>query len=105
MTEHAVIAYLELSNDGFGTREDVEAIHELSDQLETAIEENETGEFDGDCFGEGECILYMYGPDADALFAVIEPVLRASPLAEGARVIKRYGDVSDLHAKEVSILL
>jgi hypothetical protein len=105
MAEHAVIAHLKLSDEGFGTGDEVEAIHELSDQLAEAIEGTEAGEFDGDEFGEGECVLYMYGPDADALFAAIEPLLRGSPLAKGARVVKRYGEAGDRNAKEVSIRL
>jgi len=56
-------------------------------------------------FGEGECVLYMYGPDADALFSAIEPVLRSSPLTKGGRLVMRYGEASDRNAKEVSILL
>jgi hypothetical protein len=105
MAEHAVIAHLKLSDEEFGSSEEAEDIHELSDRLAEAIEENHVGEFDGDEFGEGECVLYMYGPDADALFSAIEPVLRLSPLTKGARVIKRYGEASDRDAKEVSILL
>ena len=105
MAEHAVIAHLKLSDEGLGTDDEVEAFHELSDQLAEVIEEHEAGEFDGDEFGGGECVLFMYGPDADALFAAIEPLLRALPLAKGAWVIKRYGDASDPNAKEVSIRL
>jgi hypothetical protein len=105
MAEHAVIVRLKLSDEGFGTSEEVEAIHELSDRLAETIEGNGVGEFDGDEFGGGECVLYMYGPDADALFAAIEPALRASPLARGARVVKRFGEAGDRKAKEVSIML
>ncbi len=50
MAEHAVIAHLKLSDEGLGTGDEVEAIHDLSDQLTEAIEENEAGEFDGDEF-------------------------------------------------------
>ena len=105
MAEHAVIAHLKLSDEGFGSDDETADIHELSDRLTEAIEDNNVGEFDGDEFGGGECVLYMYGPDADALFSAIEPVLRSSPLTKGGRVIKRYGEASDRDAKEVSILL
>jgi hypothetical protein len=105
LPEHAVIAHLKLSDDAFGSGDEAEAMHQLSDRLAEVIEAKSVGEFDGDEFGEGECVLYMYGPDADALFSAIEPVLRCSPLAKGGRVIKRYGEASDRAAKEVSILL
>lgn len=105
MAEHAVIAHLKLSDDAFGTSDESHAIHELSGQLARAIEAHGAGELDGDEFGDGECVLFMYGPDADALFAAVEPILRSSPLARGARVVKRYGDASDHHSKEVSVML
>jgi hypothetical protein len=56
------------------------------------------GEFDGEEFGGGRCVLYMYGPDADRLFGVVEPILKATPVARGGFVIRRYGDVNDLNA-------
>lgn len=34
--------------------------------------------------------INMYGPDADQLFAVVEPIPRATPLARGGFAIKRY---------------
>jgi hypothetical protein len=42
--------------------------------MQQAIEEAAAGEFDGDEFGDGKCVLFMYGPDADRLFGVIETV-------------------------------
>ena len=105
MPEHAVIAYLKLSGDGFPDRAEMQQFHELSDELIEAIEEAAVGEFDGDEFGQGECVLFMYGPDADAIFSAIEPVLRRSPLARGGRVVKRFGTADDPSAKKVSILL
>jgi hypothetical protein len=78
VTEHAVIVHLKLSGTD-ASADEVERLQNLSDRLSEAITGRNAGEFDGDLFGEGECVLYMYGPDADALFAAIEPVLRASP--------------------------
>ena len=103
MAEHAVLVYLKLSDDGFGSTDERDQIHELSDRLEAAIENNHAGEFDGDEFGEGQCTLFMYGPDADALFGAIEPLLRDSPLSSGGHTIKRYGDAYDADAKEVRV--
>ena len=103
MAEHAVVVYLKLSDGGFGSTEEHDQIHELSDQLEAAIESNHAGEFDGDEFGDGQCALFMYGPDADALFGAIESILRDSPLNSGGHAIKRYGEASDADAKEVRV--
>jgi hypothetical protein len=35
--------------------------------------------------------LYMYGPDADRLFAAVRPVLETAAFMRGARVKLRYG--------------
>ncbi len=94
MPEHCVQVVLPLSGE-HGSSDQVEAIHELTDQLADAIEEQEAGEFDGDEFGGGICRLYMYGPDADKLFDAIKEPLLASPLSKGGHAIKRYGPPED----------
>jgi hypothetical protein len=98
MDEHALIVHLALGNADFGTEADRAAIWALEDQLEAAIAAASAGEFDGDEFGQGECVLYFYGPNVDRLFAVVEPRLKSSPIASGGFAIKRYGGVSDLAA-------
>jgi hypothetical protein len=103
--EHAVIVHLRLDDDGFGSAEKRESINELQDVLADAIDEAEAGEFDGDEFGEGECVLFMYGPDADVLFDTIKPILKKSPHSKGGFAIKRYGEASDPKAKEVKVKL
>ena len=89
--EHAVLVHLKLSDSGFGTEAEREALFELEQRLERAILAAAVGEFDGNEVGEGLCTLYMYGPNAETLFAAVAPVLHASPLARGATVIKRSG--------------
>jgi hypothetical protein len=101
--EHALLVYLKLSNDEFGAEEEREAIHNMSDQMQAAINSASVGEFDGDEFGNGECTLFMYGPDADALMRTVEPILRNNPFTRGGRVIKRFGEASDPSAREVRI--
>jgi hypothetical protein len=103
MSEHAVIVHLPLSNSDFGAPQEQEALFALQDELATVIENTRSGEFDGDEFGEGECVVYTYGPDADVLFAAIEPVLKASSLARGGYAIKRYGEAADPAAREVRV--
>ena len=103
LPEHALIVTLKLSNDEHGSDEERNQIHELTDKFDLAINEAGVGEFDGDKFGDGNCILYMYGTDVDRLFAIVDPLLRASQLAKGAIAIKRYGDASNHNAKEEKI--
>jgi hypothetical protein len=62
------------------------------DTLAKAIEESGVGWFDGIGRGIGFLDFYMYGPSADALFAVVEPLLRSFSPRPGSYVVKRYGD-------------
>jgi hypothetical protein len=74
---------------------DLAPIFALEDALSAAIEASRSGEFDGNEAGGGEVVLYMYGPDADALFAAITPVLADSALAAQGVVTRRYGPPAD----------
>ena len=80
-----------------------EAVRDLERRLERAIQADAAGEFDGDEFGGNKCVLYMYGPDADRLFEIIEPILKSVPLASGGYAIKRYGEAHDSRAREVRV--
>jgi len=61
-------------------------IMELEMLLDEALEPDALGWYDGDAVGPDEWILFLYGPDAEALFAAIEPVLRSYPLCRNALV-------------------
>lgn len=65
--------------------------------MEDAIDRAGVGEFDGDELASdgSDGTHYMYGPDADALFAVIKPLLEAADFMRGARVQLRYGPPAD----------
>jgi hypothetical protein len=100
-----VIVHLELSDHAFGTSAERQAIYKLSSDLERAIAQSGAGKFDGDEFGEGACLLFMYGNDANQLLAAVEGVLRASPVSKGGWVIKRYGRADDPKATHSRIFL
>ncbi len=103
--EHAVLVYLKLSNGQMGTEKERADCHALEDRLERSINAKQAGEFDGDEFGEGFCTLYMYGPDADALFKAVEADLKSAPLLTGSYAIKRYGSAGDEKAREIRVVL
>jgi hypothetical protein len=98
--QHAVMVHLRLRAGAFGDDEEREAIFALEEQLTQAIQDASAGEFDGEMFGEGECILYMYGPDAERLFAIIEPILTLAPVTAGGFAIKQFGEATDPSARE-----
>jgi hypothetical protein len=77
---------LALDNKTFGSRTERQRIHRFADKLDAVLAASTVGAYDGDEFGEGECILFMYGPDPELIYRTIEPVLRSSPLLQGAQV-------------------
>jgi hypothetical protein len=101
--DHAVIAHLPLSNGDMGTEQERDVIFLLEDRLSAAIERAGVGEFDGNELGAGECVLYMYGPDADRLYDTIAPHLQMAAAARGGYAIKRYGEATDASAREVRV--
>ena len=103
--EQALIVNIRMTEARFGSERERVAIAALADDLERVIPEKQVGEFDGDEFGDGRCILYMYGPDADRLFEAVEPVLRAAAVARDGFAIKRYGEASNKNAVEVRVNL
>jgi hypothetical protein len=89
--DQAVLVYLKLSDDDKGDGEIDDAIYQLQEKLTRLIEESGVGEFDGDEWGGGHCKLFMYGPDADRLFATITSELLSSTSLPLTHVVKRYG--------------
>ena len=63
----------------------------VEDPIIDAIERAGVGEFDGNEIGPDGATLYMYGPDADALWVAIESAVRQSPLGPGSHAVRRYG--------------
>ncbi|GLH75432.1 hypothetical protein SSBR45G_03400 [Bradyrhizobium sp. SSBR45G] len=101
--EQAVIAYIPLRKGSFVSEHECAEIADLTAKLQQAIDHHGVGEFDGDEFGGGRCVLFMYGRDADQLFGVVAPILKAVPLTRGGFVIKRYGEAKDPDAVEVRV--
>jgi hypothetical protein len=61
----------------------------LEEQLAEAL--GELGECDGAEHGEGTSRIFLYGPNAEAMFRAVEPTLLNYPLAASARVRLRFG--------------
>ncbi|MFG2819237.1 hypothetical protein ACGFX4_07385 [Kitasatospora sp. NPDC048365] len=97
--ENAVVARFRLAPAGFGDPSQRATVRETGTLLAELIEQAGVGEFDGHEFGGGEAVLYAYGPDAAALFAVMAPVLRGLPFRP-ARVVLRHGPAGDPAAIE-----
>jgi hypothetical protein len=68
-------------------------VYALEDLLRNAISEAAAGEYDGHEVAEdgSDGFYYMYGPDAEALYRAIGPVLEASSFMRGATLTLRFG--------------
>ncbi len=100
--DQAVIVHLQLGKKHQHAG-GMEGLWNLEDQISGAIEQEGIGEFDGHEVGQGEFVMYTYGPSADRLFGAIAPILKASRYALGGYAIKRYGEAQDSDATEVRV--
>jgi hypothetical protein len=68
-------------------------VYALGDQIQLAVVEAKVGEYNGHALpadgSEGR--YFLVGPDAEAIFKAIDPVLQASPLMRGAKVTLHFG--------------
>lgn len=87
------------SGGEFGDEDEQQFIYDLEGKLEDVLSKKKVGDVDGHEFGDNECEIYLYGPDADSLLESIRPLLVKSPF-KPVRVLQRYGDVDDQDAKE-----
>ncbi|MEU6704644.1 hypothetical protein [Streptomyces wuyuanensis] len=92
--EHAVIARFQLGGDDLGEPDQWSMVFEAERSMGAAVKAAGLGEVDGNEFGGGEVVIFAYGPDADALYRVMEPGLRALPFRP-AHVVLRYGEPAD----------
>lgn len=97
MQEHAVIVSFSYAAD------DMEPLFDVEQQLEAAIADAGVGEFDGNDMAVdlSDGSLYMYGPDAQALFEVVRPVLARAAFLRNVRVTLRFGPPEDGVAERV----
>jgi hypothetical protein len=109
MTQHSVVVQFYDFADKFWTEESrsLDPLFALEDELNAVLEGTDVGELDGHeiAVDGSDGFLFLYGPDADALFALIEPILRKSAVMAGADATLRYGepDEADLKQRHITI--
>src|SRR5262249_38718012 len=91
MAEHAVIVDFDYASDS------LDELHALEDRLAEAIDGAEVGQFDGNEIASdlSDGTLYMYGPDAEALFKVVQPILTHASCLRRAPATLRFGPPED----------
>jgi hypothetical protein len=63
----------------------------LADLIKDALE-SVGGEIRGSWVGRSETSIYIYGPDAESMYANIEPIVATYPLCQNARIVIRNGN-------------
>ncbi|TAL05986.1 MAG: hypothetical protein EPO07_02585, partial [Verrucomicrobia bacterium] len=75
----------------------LDALFALEDKLEKAVEKVDGATYDGHeiAVDGSDGRLYIYGPDAEQLFAAVVSFLKKTPFMKGARIVKRFGPPED----------
>jgi hypothetical protein len=86
--------------------DELDPLHELEEQLRETIDAAGVGRHDGhEIAMEGaDGTLYMYGPNAEALFKTVLPILQQAPFMKGAIASLRFGPWNK-EANEIEIEL
>jgi hypothetical protein len=86
--QQALIITIPLTNGG---KDEKRRLLKLEDEVINAINRSRAGEYDGNDEGDATFTMYAYGPSADKLFDVVQPVLAKYRLPPGSEAVKRYG--------------
>ena len=75
----------------------MEPIYELENKLEVVISENDAGEYDGHeiSMDYSAGTLFLYGPNAEKLFKLIQPILKNADCLVDVKVKLRFGPPED----------
>ncbi len=87
----AVRVHLLLERGPHGTRAERDRIRDLEYELMARLEAGDAGALVRDEWGGGACVLHLEGRDAAALWAAVEPPLRALRPRAGSFAILRHG--------------
>jgi hypothetical protein len=99
--EEAVIVHFDYG------QKDWSPFFEFEKHLEEAIAKAAVGEYDGNELATdgSDGSMYIYGPDADALFAIVKPRLVAASFLKNIVVTLRYGAVNDPAVRRTKVRL
>ena len=86
----SVTIRLKLREGEHGSHGERKKIHTFTDRLDSFLRERNLGDYDGDEFGGGECLVFMYSDDPKKLYEELRPMLLDSGIA-GKAVIEIDG--------------
>ena len=93
-----MLVHVRLTNYS-GTLKERQQVGTLERQINQALRQNRFDELDGDEFDGGECMIYIYAYDADALYSCVQPALESSPVRRKVYAVKRYGPPGSREAR------
>ena len=73
--------------------DDHDGIAAVGAQLSELLTNSSLGKYDGAECVRNRCALYLYGPEAEALFERVRGVLRDSPITANASIVLRLGPI------------
>lgn len=99
--KQAVIIHFNYGHEG------LEPLHQLESRLRILLFHEGTGELDGHeiAMDNTDGSLYFYGPNAEALFKSVRPLLLEIPFMKKAVVHLRFGAVDDPDVSEIDFVL
>ena len=103
MTHSVVVQFYDFAGKFWTENQrSLDPLFALEHELTAALDGTDVGELDGNeiAIDGSDGFLFLYGPDADALFALIEPILRKSVVMAGADATLRYGDPDEADLKQ-----
>lgn len=101
--EEAVILEIPLeSGEEHGTPQERGIVEDLRKAIESTLPDN--CEYDGHEYGEGVCIVYLYGPSANSMFEALREVLKQSAFNR-FEVTLQYGPPQDPSTQEEQFTL
>lgn len=83
-----VLVVFRLSNQSMGTKAERAKLEALAAELERATHEARVGDYEGDEFGGGECVLFFSGDDRARLTDVLRARLKQSPIGRDAQIAR-----------------
>jgi hypothetical protein len=99
--KQAVIVHFTYGHKG------LEPLRELESKLRILLFHEGTGELDSHAIAmdNAEGSLYFYGPNAEALFKSVRPLLLETPFMKKATVYLRFGAVDDPTVSDIEFML
>lgn len=94
---------LRLAGGPFGTDDERRRILRLEKSITKAVRRAGVGSVDGHGFGDGTAELFLYGPDAEMLFAAVEQLVSDFRPSAGSRALLTFGAEEGAGSRSIAL--